>query len=230
MGATAALLTAFYMARLVAMTFFGANRTGEAERKHLHEAPWSMTGPLLALGVLAVAGGWLNLPEFAHTLGTPGLLHHWLEPVLAAGIRVSDGLGTLATLPHGSTETTLIALAVAIAVLGLVLGAVVTLKAKTVPAHDALAEQGLWKVLYHKYYVDELYDRAVVQPLVAFSRAVLWRSVDQGAIDEAAVNGAARFSSALGWLGSRLQSGQLTTYVTLFLVGVLYVLGMVSWR
>ena len=230
MGAAAALLTAFYMARLVAMTFFGQNRTGEEERKHLHEAPWTMTGPLLVLGFLTVAGGWLNLPEFAHALGTTELLHHWLEPVLAAGTRVSEGLGTLATLPHGSTETTLIALAVAIAVIGLVLGLVFTLKAPTVAAHDAPAEVGLWKVLYYKYYIDELYDRAIVQPLVAFSRAVLWKSVDQGTIDGAAVNGAARLSGALGWLGSRLQSGQLTTYVTLFLVGVLYVLGMVSWR
>jgi NADH-quinone oxidoreductase subunit L len=230
MGATAALLTAFYMARLVALTFFGANRTGEEERKHLHEAPLIMTGPLLLLGALTVAGGWLNLPEFARALGTPELLHHWLEPVLATGNRVSEGLGTLATLPHGQTETTLIALAVAIAVLGLVLGTVVTLRATTVRAHDAPADTGLWKVLYHKYYVDELYDRAIVQPLVAFSRAVLWKSVDQGTIDGAGVNGAARFASALGWLGSRLQSGQLTTYVTLFLIGVLYVLGMVSWR
>jgi NADH-quinone oxidoreductase subunit L len=189
-----------------------------------------MTGPLVVLGVLTVAGGWLNLPEFAHSLGRPQLLHHWLEPIVAAGDRISEGLGTLATLPHGSTETTLIGLAIAIAVVGLVLGTVVTLKAKTVPAHDAPAEHGLWKVLYHKYYVDELYDWAVVRPLVAFSRVVLWKSVDEGTIDGAGVNGAARLSSALGWLGTRLQSGQLTTYVTLFLFGVLYVLGMVSWR
>jgi len=230
MGATAALLTAFYMARLVAMTFFGQNRTGEKEREHLHEAPWIMTGPLLILGALTVFGGWLNLPEFGHSLGKPELMHHWLEPVLAAGDKVSEGLGTLATLPHGSTETTLLGVAIAIAVLGLVLGTVVTLKARTVPAHDAAEEQGFWKVLYHKYYVDELYDHAIVQPLIWLSSAILWKKVDQGAIDGAGVNGSARFSAALGWLGSRLQSGQLTTYVTLFLVGVVYVLGMVSWR
>jgi len=230
MGATAAFLTAFYMARLIALTFFGRNRTGEEEQKHLHEAPLTMTGPLLLLGLLTVAGGWLNLPEFARTLGSTELLHHWLEPVLAAGNRVSEGLGTLASLPEGGTEQTLIGVAIAIAVIGLVFGLVVTLRAPTVRAHDAPAEVGIWKVLYHKYYIDELYDWAVVRPLVAFSRAVLWKSVDQGTIDGAGVNGAARFSSALGWLGSRIQSGQLTTYVTLFLVGVLYVLGMVSWR
>jgi NADH-quinone oxidoreductase subunit L len=114
--------------------------------------------------------------------------------------------------------------------LGLLLGTVTTLKERTVPAHDAPAERGLWKVLYHKYYVDELYDRAIVQPLVAFSRAVLWKTVDEGIIDEAGVNGAARLSRTLGWVGSRLQSGQMGMYVTLFLVGVLYVLGVASWR
>jgi NADH-quinone oxidoreductase subunit L len=61
MGVIAALLTAFYMARLMAMTFFGDNRTGDAERSHLHEAPWIMTGPLLVLGVLSLIGGALNL-------------------------------------------------------------------------------------------------------------------------------------------------------------------------
>src|SRR5512147_2853549 len=106
MGATAALLTAFYMARLIAMTFFGENRTGEREREHLHEAPWIMTGPLVILGLLTVFGGWLNLPEFAHGLGRPEGLHHWLEPVLAAGDKVAEGLGTVARLPEGSTETT----------------------------------------------------------------------------------------------------------------------------
>ena len=63
MGVLAALLTAFYMARLMAMTFLGENRTGEAERAHLHEAPWIMTGPLVVLGVLSLAGGVLNLPH-----------------------------------------------------------------------------------------------------------------------------------------------------------------------
>src|SRR5690606_18287050 len=106
MGAVAALLTAFYMARLIAMTFFGENRTGEAERGHLHEAPWIMTGPLLILGVLSLAGGWLNLPEFFPAIGAPhGALHHWLEPLLEAGNSVAQGLGTFPALPEGSAET-----------------------------------------------------------------------------------------------------------------------------
>ncbi len=229
MGATAALLTAFYMARLIAMTFFGKNRTGDKEREHLHEAPWMMTGPLLILGILTVFGGWLNLPELSAFLGPTESLHHWLEPIVAAGDKVSEGLGTLATLPEHGTELTLVLVASAIAVIGLAWGWLAN--RKPVPtAHDAPEEVGFWKVLYHKYYIDELYDHAIVQPLVWLSSAILWKKVDQGTIDGAGVNGSARLSAAIGWLGSRLQSGQLTTYVTLFLVGVLYVLGMAAWR
>src|SRR3954453_11040149 len=80
LGVLAALLTAFYMARLMAMTFLGENRTGEQERTHLHEAPWTMTGPLVLLGILSAAGGALNLPE---VFGGHQALEHWLEPVTA---------------------------------------------------------------------------------------------------------------------------------------------------
>jgi len=230
MGAVAALLTAFYMARLIWMTFFGESRTGTEEREHLHEAPWIMTGPLLVLGLLSVAGGWLNLPELTPWLGPTERLHHWLEPITEAGDQVAERLGTLAVLPEHGTEVSLVALAIAIALLGLFLGAWITSRARTVPAHDAPADTGFWNVLYHKYYVDELYDWAVVQPLLTFSRVVLWKKVDQGAIDRGGVNGVANLSRALGWLGSQLQTGQVGVYVVLFLVGAIYVLGMVAWR
>jgi len=86
LGVLAALLTAFYMARLMAMTFLGENRTGEQERTHLHEAPWIMTGPLVVLGVLSAIGGALNLPE---VFGGHQALEHWLEPVTARRRRSS---------------------------------------------------------------------------------------------------------------------------------------------
>jgi NADH-quinone oxidoreductase subunit L len=230
MGATAALLTAFYMARLIAMTFFGENRSGAREAEHLHEAPWIMTAPLLVLGVLSIGGGAINSPEWLQDWLTPNRLERWLHPLTSAGARIAVGLGTSAAAPEGSAEQALIALAIVIAVAGLVLGGMVTRRAKTVPAHDASPERGFWKVLYNKYYVDELYDRIIVKPLIGFSRRVLWNTVDQGVIDGAAVNGSAGLSRALGWIGSRLQSGQVGVYVVFFLVGALYVLGMVAWR
>jgi NADH-quinone oxidoreductase subunit L len=216
MGALAALLTAFYMARLMAMTFLGENRTGEQERAHIHDAPWVMTGPLVVLGVLSAIGGLLNLPPF---IGGGAALEHWIEPVTepaAAFFRVE--------MPHGRTELFLVGAAVLIGALGLVAGWRATVRRRTLPAAETPADTGLARVVYRKYYVDELYDALIVRPLVWLSRVVLWKGVDQGVVDGAAVNGTAKLSRGLGWLGSRLQTGQVGVYVVLFLVGALWVL------
>jgi len=222
LGAVAALLTAFYMARMMAMTFLGENRTGAREREHLHEAPWIMTGPLVVLGALSVLGGALNLPGFWPT-GPHHLLDHWLEPVTAPAARFL----TL-ELPHGATEYLLIGLAVAIAVVGLVWGVRATLARPIVPAREAAPERGVWKLLHRKWYVDELYDEFVVQPVVRLSRAILWRVVDQRVIDGAGVNGSAWISRALGRLGSRLQTGEAGVYIVVFVLGAVWILHAVG--
>src|SRR4030081_3965532 len=90
----AALLTAFYMTRLMLYTFHGPNRTGEQEREHLHEAPPVMTGPLIVLGVLTVLGGALNVPEL---FGGKGFLEPWLEPVTSVAHRLRPALEVATT-------------------------------------------------------------------------------------------------------------------------------------
>jgi NADH-quinone oxidoreductase subunit L len=220
MSVIAALLTSFYMARLMAMTFLGENRTGEQERPHLHDAPLVMTGPLLVLGIFSALGGLLNLPRF---LGGGGAMEHWLEPVTAPAARYFR-----LEMPHGSTEFYLIGAAVAIGAVGLVAGWWFTSRRRTLSAAESPADTGLARVLYRKYYVDEIYDAILVRPLLWLSRVVLWKGVDQGAVDGAAVNGTAKLSRGLGWLGSRLQTGQVGIYVVLFLVGVLWVLQTVA--
>jgi NADH-quinone oxidoreductase subunit L len=220
MGVLAAFLTAFYMARLMTMTFLGANRTGERERSHLHEAPWIMTGPLVVLGLLSAVGGFLNLPPL---LGGNAALEHWIEPVTApaaAFFRLE--------MPHGSTEFFLVGAAVLIGVAGLLAGWKATLSRPTVTVAEAPPETGLARVLNRKYYIDEFYDALIVRPTVWLSRFVLWKGVDQGVVDGAAVNGTAKLSRGLGWLGSRLQTGQVGTYVVLFLVGALWILHVVT--
>jgi NADH-quinone oxidoreductase subunit L len=218
MGVLAALLTAFYMARLMAMTFFGENRSGAAEREHLHEAPWIMTGPLVVLGILSLIGGALNFPAFWPT-GPHHALESWLEPVIEPASRFLQ-----VALPHGRTEMVLIGAAIAIALLGLVLGYRVTMARPIPAAKDAPEERGLWKLLNRKWYVDELYDEFIVVPLVRFSRGFLWKTVDQSVIDGAGANGSAWIARQLGWLGSRLQTGQLGVYVVLFLLGAAWIL------
>jgi NADH-quinone oxidoreductase subunit L len=216
MGVVAALLTAFYMARLITMTFLGESRTGEQERSHIHDAPRVMTGPLVVLGVLSAIGGFLNLPPF---FGGGALLEHWLEPVTEPAARFFR-----LEMPHGQTELFLVGGAVLVSVLGLFAGYLATSRRRIPTAAEAPDDTGLARVLNRKYYVDEIYDAVLVRPLVWLSRVVLWKGVDQGVVDGAAVNGTARLSRGLGWLGSRLQTGQVGVYVVLFLVGALWIL------
>jgi NADH-quinone oxidoreductase subunit L len=220
MGLLAALMTAYYMMRLMTMTFLGQSRLAPAEREHLHEAPWSMTGPLVVLGVLTVIGGLINLPAFA---GGHHALETWLEPVVATAARIMP-----VEMPHGQTEWLLIGGAVVIAVTGLLLGWKLTSSRPILPVKESPPDTGLSLVLFRKYYIDEVYNTVIVKPLVAISRFVLWKGVDQGLIDGAGANGSAALARGLGWVGSRLQSGQLGFYIVVFLIGAVWLLRAVA--
>ncbi|HSQ31782.1 MAG TPA: NADH-quinone oxidoreductase subunit L, partial [Gemmatimonadaceae bacterium] len=225
-GLAAAFMTATYMTRMMLYTFHGPNRTGEGERGHLREAPWIMTGPLVVLGVLAAAGGWLNLPEFA-PLGRVGALDHWLEPVVGESTtRVIAGAAETSM----GLEYALVGLAVLIAVGGIALAFARLKLERLVPKREAPPEEGIEKVLVNKYYVDEIYDAAIVRPVVGTSRSLLWRGIDVGLIDGLGVNGTGYLARFVGWVGSQLQSGQLGTYAWVLALGVLVVLGAVTVR
>ena len=243
LGLAAAFMTAVYMTRMMLYTFHGPNRTGERERGHLAEAPWTMTGPLVILGVLSAVGGWFNLPALI-PLGPVGVLEHWLEPVVGEGaLRVTNGAPIEAT--H-SVEYALIGAAVVIAIAGIALAFARLKPDRLVPKAQSPEEHGFERVLANKYYVDEAYDKVVVQPVVATSRGLLWRGVDVGLIDgltrlivqskddDAApgttvpMGGLA--ARAVGWVGSQVQSGQVGTYAWVLVVGVLFVLGAFTFR
>jgi NADH-quinone oxidoreductase subunit L len=209
-GTVAALLTAFYMTRLMLYTFHGPSRTGEREAPHLREAPWIMTGPLVVLAAGSVLSGALNLPA---VLPFHGWLAGWLNPVTAAG----EAYVVESHLSHGA-EWALLALATAVGVAGIV-AAWRLLRPEQLPAAAAaLPESGIQRVLARKYYVDEAYQAAIVRPFMRLSRS-LWKVVDAAVIDGFAVNGSAQFTRFVGWLGSRLQTGQVGAYVLLFVVG-----------
>jgi NADH-quinone oxidoreductase subunit L len=172
-----------------------------------------MTAPLVALAALTVVGGALNLPHI-------GTLHRWLEPVTRSAAAIA-ATGEAAT----GLELGLMGLAVLIAAGGMLLAARLLRPEALVPADRAPAETGFAKLLLEKYRVDELYDRVIVQPVVWVSRVLLWKGVDAGLIDSAGVNGSAALARGLGWLGSRFQTGQVGTYVVVFVLGVLAVFG-----
>jgi NADH-quinone oxidoreductase subunit L len=219
-GAFAAVFTAFYMTRAMLYTFHGPNRTGEAERNHLREAPWVMTGPLVVLGAGAALAGLINLPA---VLPASGWLHHWLEPVTEPSARY---LGE-AALAHG-TEWRLLGLATVIAAAGIGAAWWFLKPAALKPARQAAAEVGFQKVLVNKLYVDELYQKLFVGPVVWLSNRVFWRVIDKGVIDTLAVNGLAALARAFGWIGSRFQTGYVATYVLAFVVGTVVLLWAVS--
>ena len=229
-GLLSALLTAIYMTRMMLYTFHGPTRTGAEEEKHLHEAPWVMTGPLVVLGVLSVIGGWLNLPKVVTDLvplGPRETLEHWLEPVVgAATTRISAGE------VHASvTVEELLILAAILVGVGGILFAWARLKpARLVRKREAVAEEGFERIVAEKYFVDEAYDRAIVTPTYAISRNVLWRVIDNGLIDGFFVNGSAAVARGFGWMGSRLQTGNTGTYAWVLVIGVVAMLGAFTLR
>ena len=227
-----AMLTAFYMTRMMVMTFHGENRTGGEEEKTLHEAPAVMWAPLAVLAVLAAVGGWVNVSEHIRDtllgLGplTSGWLHEWLHPITEQAQRIQEvNLGALAvTAPIGGGEVVwavlsgVAALAVVFASFRFVVGQ------KVVPAADDVEPTGFAKVLYNKWYVDELYDRVIVQPVLALSR-FCWKVIDVGIID-GVVNGVGWTARGLGFVASMFQTGTVNTYAFILTVGVLVILGV----
>ncbi len=155
-------------------------------------------------------------------LGPRELFTHWLEPVVGtATARVAAGA---ARVP-AATEELLIGGAVLIAVLGIVFALVRLRPDKLVQKRDAVPEHGFQGVVANKYYVDEGIDRAIVTPTYVISRTFLWRVIDNGLIDGLLVNGSAAVANFFGWVGSRLQTGNVGIYAWVLVVGVLALLG-----
>ena len=230
-----AFMTAFYMGRMMVYTFFGRFRSGADEERHLHEGNWTLTVPLIVLALLSVVGGYLNVekPVFDHVpvigplfnalaIGGDATLHHWLHPVLAGSEDVMRAtVGEAAEPEHAAWP---IFLAIVIGIGGLALAwALIRPRNERVRTADVEPAYtgGLQKALYNKWYVDEAYDRGVVRPIGALSRA-------QWAFDRAldgTVDFFGRMSQTLGlWFG-RAQTGYVNTYAFVLIVGVLLVLG-----
>lgn len=233
----AAMLTAFYMTRLMVLTFHGDNRTGDEEAKHLHEAPPVMWAPLAILAALSAFGGWINVPEAIRTsfLGFGGLLpmsewlHHWLEPVTEAAVHVQEtNIGELAhSAPFGGGELVWAVASTVAALIVVVLSARAIGSRKISVATEDVEPTGFAKVLYNKWYVDELYDRTVVQPVIRASNFA-WRVIDAVIID-GLVNLMGGVVRAIGFVGSMFQTGQVNTYAFFMTIGILFILASIAF-
>ena len=211
-GLLAAVLTSFYMFRLIWLTFFTQQRYDE-HHVHVHESPLNMTSPLMILALLSLTGGWLALPAL---LGGKDYFSEFMAPAL--------GSGEVTGIENAhSLELTLSGVAMAAAIVGLVVAW--RMYAKDVKRGKS---EGLHKVLYNKYYVDELYHALVVGPLVWLSQNVLWKVVDVGVID-GAVNGVASGATAVGDTVRHTQSGNTRSYAVWVLVGAVVLFGIIFW-
>ena len=220
-GLVAAMLTSFYMFRLVFLTFCGQGRyTPETARK-VHESPRVMTAPLAVLAFLSVVGGWVGIPAvLGEPLGISNWFEHYLEPVFAPSTEI---LHASAMTHSHSEELGLMGLTVLITLAGL--GVAYTFYLRNPELANQIAEtfRGPYQVLVNKYYVDEIYHAVVVRPLHWLSERVFWQVVDVGVVDGAA-NGAADRARQLGAWARRLQSGNTRSYGAWVVVGTLVVL------
>lgn len=209
-GVFTAALTAFYMFRLLATTFWGTFRGTHEQEHHLHESPKAMTIPLIVLAVLSALGGAVGVPE---VLGGSHRLHGYL-----AGVITSEKVHEIS---HG-TEMALMAVSVIIALLAAVIAGLYY--SKKPELNEAT---GLGKVLQNKWYIDELYDTVIVNPLLKLGD-VLKNIVEKSGID-GIVNGVGKFVHYASRQLRLLQSGLVGSYILVMVLSIV-VLFLVFWN
>ncbi len=206
-------MTAFYMFRLFFLTFTGKFRGTSEQEHHLHESPSSMTIPLLVLAILAAIGGFAGIPEIFHM---PHLLDNFLEPIFENSKAVFSGFGEI-HLDH-STEWILMGTSVAVAAVAIVFAYVVYGGGKNIPSQDENIS-GLQKIVYDKFYIDELYQKLFVNPLTSLSRFL--GNVFDNKILDGILNVVGNGVEAGSGLIRRIQVGSTSNYLLFITIGII---------
>ncbi|TRW26744.1 NADH-quinone oxidoreductase subunit L [Flavobacterium zepuense] len=206
-GSLASIMTAFYMFRLLYLTFYKDFRGTEEQKHHLHESPSLITFPLIVLAILALVGGAISLPGMSW-------LNEYLAPVMAKP----------AEHHHlGNTEYMLMGIAVVGALIGIGIAYAKYIKKGEVPPADAEIT-GVTNVLYNKYYVDEIYTAIIVKPIYAIGS--FFKNVIEVALS-GFVFGLGRAATLLGNEGKTIQNGSVGFYLLVFVLGVCSILGYI---
>ncbi|MBV6517646.1 MAG: NADH-quinone oxidoreductase subunit L [Candidatus Brocadia sp.] len=211
LGAIAALLTAFYMFRLLFMTFHGESRVSHHAMEHLHESPKNMTLPLTVLAGLSFFGGFLGIPG-------ANALSCFLAPVLGGHGHAETAGHHGAWLPY-----LMMAVSTAIAIAGIFLAYQMYIKKPGVPQRLAERFRFVHTLLLNKYYVDEIYDALFVNPVKKISAQFLWKGVDVRIID-GSVNGIARLVGGIGNILRLLQTGYIRNYAFYIVAGCIFII------
>ncbi|MFQ5559175.1 MAG: NADH-quinone oxidoreductase subunit L, partial [Nitrospinota bacterium] len=204
LGAGAAFMTAFYMFRLVFMTFHGDSRVEPEVEHHVHESPNIMTAPLVILAFFACTAGFLGLPA---VMG-PNLFHDFLSPILATAHNAPAHADAHA---HHALEWLMMGVSLAIAAAGIFLAYVLYIKSPHIPAKISESAKWLHDLVFRKYYIDELYDAIIVQPAKNSSRVFLWKIFDVRIIDGLVNDIANIFMEACSFI-RRYQTGFVRNY------------------
>jgi NADH-quinone oxidoreductase subunit L len=244
-GLTTAGLTAFYMWRLMNLTFYGKSRVAPEKEAHIHESPATMTVPLTLLAIGSILAGWLGTPKIWNLGEGLHAFEHWLEPMWG------QGFGPAAALPGGAelSEWLLMGISVAVALAGIAIARYFYIIRTEIPGRIAAAIRPLYNGSFHKWYVDEIYDflfvngmgKAGGRALGAFDRTIVdggvngagWLTRFSSRLsiwwDTWIIDGAVRFSSffvrMLSFPACILQTGRVQGYAFCILVGVLAFLG-----
>ncbi len=215
-GFVTAGLTAFYMFRLLSAVFLGAPRDAHLY-SHAHESPFSMTIPLILLGLLSAAGGWIGIPE---ALKGHDHFFKWLAPLFA----YEEFFAKLEARGHGLEMVLTVLTLIWVANLSLIAN---VLYSQKVGRMGALAERfaPLHRLLLRKFYVDEIYGLLVIKPIRLLSEKVLWKFTDQKVVDSLMVEGLAETVGLLGRTFAMLQTGVIQTYALLFAIGAVAFIG-----
>jgi NADH-quinone oxidoreductase subunit L len=253
LAAVTSLLTAVYMFRLFFLTFHGTERfaaagahgghghdAGHGHGHHgaPHDAPPSMAIPLVVLAIGSVLAGFVGVP---HVLGGHNRIESFLEPSFEvhasaeAGAPAAAGEAPAAAAAaegahaaaSAGTEGMLMALSVGIAVAGIGIAAFFWFRRTPSPAEMAAAPTGVYKLLANKYYIDEIYNAAIVQPIKQLSLA-LWKGFDAGLID-GSVNGVGATVRSASMTLRRAQTGSVRTYAASLFLGAVMILGWYLW-
>lgn len=211
-GMVGALITCFYMFRVLYLVFYSTFRGTEKQAQHLHESPKVMTVPLMILAVLSLAGGFLNIPSL---FGGTEKLHHFLAPSLSS-LQATETITTAS-----STEVMLISFSVVGLLAIIFIARYIYIVKKQIPKADDQIT-GFAKVIYNKYYVDEIYDFIIVKPYTALSTTVFtW--IEKNVID-LTVNTTGSLALWLGIQYRKVQNGNTGLYLFCMVAGVILML------
>lgn len=200
-GVITAMLTAFYMFRLYATTFLGTYRGTKEQESHIHESPKAMTIPLLVLAVLSVVAGFIGVPQ---VLGGSHELHQYLAPVLTSEKAIH--------LEH-STEYMLMGISVVVALLAIVFAI-----NKFSKKPEMEEPTGLGKILANKWYIDELYDTIIVNPVIALAK--FFKNIVEKLGIDGLVNNVGTFVQYAARQLRLVQSGQVAGYIMIMVLSM----------